>query len=110
MSRADNEASPLQSKKFIAFMVAYLAATIVEVLVIISYWGTMPAGAVTVLLAAIVVQGFVAVGYILGTAGLDRYIRIAKIAAEAGQAVSMKDISIGEKNGNVDKKPNGGNQ
>ena len=93
-TRTDHEASPLQSKKFVAFLVAYVCATAVEVLVIASHWGTMPAGAVALLLAAIIVQGFVATCYIIGVAALDKYVRVAKIAADAGQAITMKGLTI----------------
>lgn len=65
--------TPLSSKKFIAYLLAELLSKGVLILMIlrdIDWWA---------IIAMIIVTAFVEVGYILGQAALDRYVRVAQI-------------------------------
>lgn len=75
--------SPLKSKKFIAFLVAYLSLMILGVTILAWAWNLneVSTRVFFLLLSIIIVAGFLAVGYIIGQAGLDKYVRLAQIAA-----------------------------
>ena len=91
------EGTPLQSKKFVAFTLAEITWKILAGLVL--FWGkdAMPDQQFIVLLAIIVVAGFVEVGFILGQASLDKFVRLAKIAAlTAGAKIDSTETSMGE--------------
>jgi hypothetical protein len=92
MSRG--EGTPLQSRKFIAFLVAEVTWKILAALVL--FWGkdAIPLQVWAILLAIVLVAGFVEVGYIVGQAYLDKYLRIAQIAVEAGQSIQMKGVTM----------------
>lgn len=79
------EKSPLKSKKFLAYMEYDLSMKVLFALVLFWGWETHQMGyqPFFILLAIVVVTGFVAVGYILGVAQLDKYVRLAKIAADS---------------------------
>lgn len=85
---------PQQSKKFIAYLVAELTWKVLAALVL--FWGrdSIPQQVWLILMAIIVVAGFVEVGYIMGQAALDKYVRVAEIAAEAGHKVTMKGVTM----------------
>ena len=86
--------SPLKSKKFLAFLVAEVTWKVLAALVL--FWGkdAIPHQVWAILLAIILVAGFVEVGYIIGQSSLDKFVRVAGIAANAGHAVSMKGLTI----------------
>jgi len=90
------EKSPLQSKKFVAFLVAEITWKIA--LTILLTMGIREAKIDvfigTVALAIIIIVGFVEAGYIIGQASLDKYTRIAQIAAQNGKAFSMKGLEV----------------
>jgi hypothetical protein len=90
----NHEKTPLQSKKFVAFLVSDLTFKALAVFVLVWAWNLdeISVKVFGLLMAIIVITGFVAVGYLLGTASLDKYVRLAQIAIE------------GTKNGS---KPNG---
>lgn len=93
------EKAPLQSKKFVAFLVS--EATWKVVLAVILVVG-IKADQVDVwlggiALAVIIVAGFIEAGYIIGQASLDKYTRIAELATNAGQSFSSKSMAIGGK-------------
>jgi len=68
----------LQSKKFIGFLLAELTWKIaILVSLIMGY-------SVSTVLAMILVVGFLEVAYIASQAALDRYVRVAEIAAKGG--------------------------
>ncbi len=85
---------PTTSKKFVAYLVAELTWKILAGLVL--FWGkdSIPFQVWGILLAIILVAGFVEVGYIVGQSALDKYVRVAKIAADAGQKVTMKGVTM----------------
>lgn len=96
--------SPLQSKKFIAFLISEVLWKVVLLLVL--FWGkdAIPHQVWAIMIGIILVAGFVEALYIGGQAALDRYIQVAQIAANAGKDVVMKDVTIGS-----GKKPEGDN-
>jgi len=86
-----HEKSPLASKKFVAYLIAEMTW---KLLLIIGLVGVIhietnadPSGEGVsiwfywVLLSCVVVAGFVEAGFIGGQAWLDKYVRIAQIAA-----------------------------
>jgi len=80
------EKSPLKSKKFIAFLTWDLGFKALAVLILAWAWNLdeVSTQVFFLLLSIVVISGFVATGYILGQAGLDRFVRLAKIAAAKG--------------------------
>lgn len=82
---------PLESKKFLAFLIGELTwkAILLAALIIfredltsvgVSAWSFM--------LSVVVTAGFLEVGYIGGQAWLDRYVKVAEIAKEKSDVVA----------------------
>jgi len=99
----------LRSKKFIAFLVSESTWKVLAALVL--FWGkdSIPQQVFVILLAIIVVAGFVEAGYIIGQASLDKYVRIAEIATQNGKEFSMKGVTVkgapkADEGGTVDEK------
>jgi len=86
--------SPLQSKKFVAFLISEVLWK--AVLLLVLFWGkdAIPHQVWAIMIAVILVAGFVEALYIGGQAALDRYIQVAQIAANAGQDVVMKGVTL----------------
>lgn len=84
-----DEGTPLQSKKFIAFMVSELTWKVIIVLTLVFLWNRdqLDGLALAVLMTLTLVTGFVEVGFILGQASLDKFVRLAKIAAVSGSKI-----------------------
>ena len=96
MSGNGHEKSPLKSKKFLAFL--WSDATLKALAVVLIAWAwnldEMSTRVFLLLLVLIVVSGFVTVGYILKQAGLDRFVRLAQIAASAGVDMVTKGVTL----------------
>lgn len=76
---------PLQSKKFVAFIIAEISWKIVLVAALYVFrkeLSTVGMGAWWFMLSIVVTAGFVEIGYIGGQAWLDRYVRVAEIARD----------------------------
>ena len=73
--------SALQSKKFIAYLIADIGWKIL--LGWILYLQKDGLDSFTLMISIVVVAGVVQVGFILGQASLDRYVRVAEIAARS---------------------------
>ena len=99
------EEPPFKSKKFIAYLVAEMSWKILAVLVL--FWGkdSIPTQVFIILLAIIVVAGFIESGYILGQASLDKYIRVAQIASRNGKSFNMKGLQVGHQPSATPSKP-----
>lgn len=84
-----HERSPLQSKKFVAFLVQEITWKVIlgAVLILGIKEGKIDHFIAAISFVVILVAGFNEAGYILGQASLDKYVRLAQIAADAGQAV-----------------------
>lgn len=89
--------SPLQSKKFVAYLVAEITWKILAALVL--FWGkdSIPSQVWLILLAIVLVAAFVEVGYIIGQSSLDKFVRVAGIIADTGHEASMKGLTITKK-------------
>ena len=84
------EKSPLSSKKFIAYLLAEISW---KLILLVTLWTTKDvlitrtdmdgagAGLWWFLFTIVIVAGFIEVGFIGGQAWLDKYVRVAKIAA-----------------------------
>ncbi len=73
------EKLPLRSKKFIAFLyVETCFCVLMAMMLYLQEINSLAENTAFIVLA--VIAGFVAVGYILGQAALDRFIRVAEIA------------------------------
>ena len=84
------EKSPLQSKKFLAYL---LAEASWKIILVITLWSAKDvllarediagggAGLWTFMLAVVLIAGFIEAGFILGQAALDKYVRVASIVA-----------------------------
>lgn len=79
---------PLRSKKFIAYIVTSILWKAIILSAIILHGDAIGLlGTVTICLM-VVTEGAISVGYIIGQAGLDRYVRLAQITA--GQVTGGK--------------------
>jgi len=104
MANGDNtlpDKPVLQSRKFIAFLVG--EATWKIILVVLLIMG-IKASSIdmflgTIALAIVVVAGAMEALYIGGQAGIDKYTRIAEIAAGAGQSFSFGTVKTTNGNG-----------
>jgi len=76
---------PLQSKKFIAFLIVEFTWKLLAGMLL--FWGksSMDKDMFIIMLAIIVTAGVVEVGYILGQAALDKYIHMAITAIKRGE-------------------------
>ena len=88
------EKTPLQSKKFVAFLVGEATWKVILGLVLVL---GMKDGSINpmiggICLAIVVIAGAMEALYIGGQAGLDKYTRIAQIAVGAGQNINMKGV------------------
>jgi hypothetical protein len=82
---------PMASKKFVAYLVAELTWKVALFIVLILGMkeGTIDHIVGGLALAIVIVAGFIEAGYIIGQASLDKYTRIAEIAAGAGHKIKM---------------------
>jgi len=69
---------PLQSKKFIAFLIVEITWKLLAGMVLFWGKGSMDSDTFIVLLVIVITAGTVEVGYILGQAALDKYIHMAE--------------------------------
>lgn len=79
----DLEKRPSSSKKFIAFLISIIGWMIILVLMI--FKGTSSLS----IMATVIVSGFISVGYILGQAALDKYVRMATILKSESELDSI---------------------
>jgi hypothetical protein len=79
------ERSHLESKKFVAWFLSEMTWKVILVVALVQ-WRSNPAdisvGAWWIMLSIVVTSGFIGIGFILGQAALDKYVRVAEIAAE----------------------------
>ena len=93
----EDDGRPLQSKKFVAYLVAEATwkAILLVILIMGMKNGTIDMIVGSIVLTIVAVAGFIEAGYIIGQASLDKYTRIAQIAASNGKALTMKDMQVG---------------
>ena len=97
------DSKPLQSKKFVAFLVAEITwkTTLLAVLAFAFLGGGLTGGYLTVAVLVAAIAGFVEVAYINGQAALDRYTQLAKLALDQGKTFQTRDITLGTSDENV---------
>jgi len=70
--------TPLQSKKFIAYLIADISWKLILVYMLFQLEGKYNYYSFFIVLTLILVTGFIQVGYILGQASLDKYIKMVE--------------------------------
>lgn len=92
----DDEGTPFQSKKFLAYVIAETTWKIALMVILILGMrnGTIDLIVGGLTLAIVIIAGFIEVVYVGGQAALDKYVRIAQIAAQNGKGVSIKGMQI----------------
>jgi hypothetical protein len=75
---------PLQSKKFVAFLISEITW---KVIVFVCVWNLVGedaplTGMHSIIMASVVIAGFIEAGYIGGQAWLDKYVRVAEITTK----------------------------
>lgn len=78
--------SPFKSRKFIAFLVADIGWKALMMTLMLTGSNMFDQA---VLIAMILTNGFVEVGFILGQTFIDRYVKIAQIAVGDGSKVEV---------------------
>lgn len=69
---------PLQSKKFIAYLIADLGWKLTLLVILFHSESKLDYYTFSLLLTLVIVSGFIQVGYILGQASLDKYTKVVK--------------------------------
>lgn len=69
---------PLQSKKFIAYLIADLGWKLTLLVILFHSESKLDYYTFSLLLTLVIVSGFIQVGYILGQASLDKYSNVVK--------------------------------
>ena len=69
---------PLQSKKFIAYLIADIGWKLVLMYVLFQTKVKIDYYSFIIILTLLVLSAFIQVGYILGQAALDKYIKVAQ--------------------------------
>jgi len=80
------EKSHLQSKKFVAYLVAEVLWKAVMVLLIVTWTEGWAMG---VMLTVVIVAGFIEATFIGGQAALDKYVRVAEITMEGQKNIAV---------------------
>ena len=82
MSKLIKDKLPLQSKKFLAYLIADIGWKMLMFYVVWEYKTQIDRYAFLILVSMIVTTGFIQIGYILGQAFIDRYVMIALAAID----------------------------
>ena len=69
---------PLQSKKFIAYLIADLGWKLTLFYILFQSKSKFDYYSFSVIITLLIVSGFIQVGYILGQAALDKYLTLAE--------------------------------
>lgn len=91
MSKDTNgfEKSPLQSKKFVAFVVTEVTWKILLAMMILYDVSILAQ------MTVIIIGGFIEAGYIVGQASLDKYVRVAQITGQVIGKALTKPVNNG---------------
>lgn len=91
------EKSPMQSKKFIAYLIADLGWLGLLVAMLLLFRGSLTILEWGMLMGTVIVKAFVQVGMLLGQSSLDKFVRVARINASMGIPTQLgKSRSRGE--------------
>ena len=83
-SKNSREKSPAESKKFVAWFISEMTWKVILIIALFQWKSDLTqvgAGAWWLMLSIVVTAGFIGIGFILGQAALDKYVRVAEIAA-----------------------------
>ena len=69
---------PLQSKKFLAYLIADVGWKLTLLIILFHSQSKLDYYTFSLLLTLVLVSGFIQVGYILGQASLDKYTNVVK--------------------------------
>jgi hypothetical protein len=72
------EKAPLQSKKFIAYLISNLGSKA------LMFWMVYSQESDFILTTVVTAAAFIDIGYILGQAALDKYVRVASMEKKEG--------------------------
>ena len=84
--------SPLQSKKFIAYLEAEAGWKLLAFTTLVLHQDQMKMLVFLLLLAIVFISGFVQVMYIGRQADLDKFVRLAQIAADTGATIASPKL------------------
>ena len=70
------EKTPLSSKKFIAYLISNLGSKV------LLFWMVTRSESDMVIISTVTAASFIDIGYILGQAALDKYVRVASLGKE----------------------------
>ena len=84
------EKTPFNSKKFVFVMVSETGWKLVLFTMLFTIASDLSTLAWGLMMGVIIVSGFVQVGYLFGQAGIDKFVRIAKINAGLGMSTPLK--------------------
>lgn len=74
--------TPLQSKKFIAYLIADLGWKFIFLYILFQTKSKYDYYSFTIMLTLLITSGFIQIGYILGQAALDKYITLLEKAKQ----------------------------
>lgn len=80
-----SDKKPLQSKKFIAYLIADFGWKLTLLVILFHSESKLDYYSFSLLLALVIVSGFIQVGYILGQASLDKYSNVVKNITDSSQ-------------------------
>ena len=83
--------APLKSKKFIAYLIADLGWKITLLVILFHSESKLDYYTFSLLLALVIVSGFIQVGYILGQAALDKYVKTTEVIVPLKEKEKEKD-------------------
>lgn len=88
--------APLQSKKFAAYLVAETTWKIIIMVILVMgmHNGKVDVLTGSIILACVLIAGFVEAGYIIGQGSLDKYLGLAQIAAQNGHSIKLKGAEL----------------
>ena len=81
-TKTTKKLSPLQSKKFVAYLIAEAGWKVALFYLMFTYGQGIEHYSFMVMMTLIIVSGFIQVGYILGQAALDKYTHLAENALD----------------------------
>lgn len=89
----DFEKSPLQSKKFVIYLIADIGWTLIlgTILVMLAFSDGIAVLEWALMMGIVLVKGFLQVGTILGQASLDKFVRVAQINASMGMPTKIPE-------------------
>lgn len=70
-----SDKKPMQSKKFIAYLIADLGWKLTLLVILFHSESKLDYYTFSLLVTLVIVSGFIQVGYILGQAALDKYVK-----------------------------------